>query len=109
LNEPIKENMFKQSERTYPVDLVYTSDKIYKAEILIPGGYSASYIPAPVHVNNDFIKMDYSNNLEGNKLTVYGNYNLKHRIFAANKYSSLKYVMNQVIKTFNDKVVLEKK
>ena len=90
-----------------PVDFVYVSGKTFYAEVYLPGGYHVSYLPAALHEDNDFISIVFKCDAQQDRIVVAGSYNFKLKTYPADQYNTLKYFMNEIIKSFNDKIVLE--
>jgi len=109
LSEVLSANPLKQTTRTYPVDFTYPFGKKFTTEIIIPDGYKVEFVPAPLIINNAMVSVDYKTiTSEENKITISGNYSFKKAVYEATEYSNLKYVYNEIIKKFNEKVILTK-
>jgi len=107
LNEPPTENMFKQSVRQNPIDIVYAFSQEYHSEIIIPNGYKISYRPKDNEIDNSLVNMIYSIKQEDNRLMIDAGYTFKGVVYKKEAYGFLKYFYGEVIKQFNDKIVLE--
>ena len=109
LNEPLTENPIKQGNRKYPIDFTYSFGKRFKSIITIPQGYKIEYIPESLKTNNIHISMEYQViNLDSTKILVTGLYTFKKPIYEAEDITSLKLYFNDIIKKFNEKIVLVK-
>ena len=103
------ENVFKQTTRTLPVDLIFFQSGNYKSTILIPDGYKISQIPQAYENNGPYIKISYKVNLSDDKIEISGDYLFKKIIYEAREYQALKVTFDKVISLFNEMIVLEKK
>jgi len=103
------ENIFKQTTRTLPVDLIYFQSRHYKSTIQIPDGYKISQIPQAYENNGPYIKISYKVNLSDDRIEISGDYLFKKNIYEAREYQALKVTFDKVISLFNEMIVLEKK
>ncbi|NJO68686.1 MAG: hypothetical protein HC830_04870 [Bacteroidetes bacterium] len=109
LNEPPSENPLKQVTRTYPVDFTYPFGRNFSSTIEIPQGYKVEFTPEPFKINNQMVSVDYQVfRSEVNKINVTGVYIFKKAVYDSEEYRNLKYIYNEIIKKFNEKVVLVK-
>jgi len=106
---PPSENMFKQTSRTLPVDLIYQHSGTYKSTIHIPDGYKISHLPGNYENDGPYIKISYQANTSGNDIEISGNYLFKKNIYEAGRYMSLKVTFDKIVSLFNEMIVLEKK
>jgi hypothetical protein len=108
LLEPISENPLKQAKRTYPIDMTYAKSRLYHAEVQIPHGYELEGIPERYAVNNSLVMIQYSAKEADNQLVFDAAYCFKNAVYHAADYSKLKFYFNEIIKKFNQKIVLIK-
>jgi hypothetical protein len=109
LNEPISENPFKQTSRSYPIDMEYKRNRQFYSEIEIPAGYKAEYLPTDKQTAGKLVQYEYKVvKLSTNKIAVIGSYNFNQAVYQAEDYLKLKFYYNDIIKIFNDKIVLVK-
>jgi hypothetical protein len=109
-DEALKDNPFKQDSRTYPIDMLYPRIYTYYAQINIPDGYAVESIPEELTMNGKLVQISYKiSEIAGNKLIVSANYKYNNAIYKAEDYRNLKFYNNQIIKKFNEKIVLVKK
>jgi len=106
---PPSENIFKQTSRTLPVDLIYQHSGSYKTTIHIPDGYKVSYYPQDFDNNGPYIKIGYHTNISGNSIEITCNYLFKNNMYDAGYYLALKATFDQIVSLFNEMIVLEKK
>ncbi len=108
-NQSITENIFKQKERTLPVDLLHKHAAKYKSIIHIPEGYKIEYLPKEVKHNGRVMIINYSAVEKNNSIEVVADYQFKKYIYEAKDYQILKVTYEEAIKCFNDMIILSKK
>jgi hypothetical protein len=109
LNEPISINPLKQSTRLYPVDFIYPFGKKYISMIEVPKDYKTEFLPESIKIDNENIYIEYKIVLlDNNRLLTNGFYTFKKAVYPPEEYAKLKYYYNEIIKKFNEKVVLVK-
>ncbi len=106
---PASINPFKESGRTYPIDMTYPSTDIFAAEIEIPEGYKIEQKPVDVSMKGKLVEIEYKI-LQKSKheILVMGSYKFNKAVYAAEDYGKLKFYYNQIIKKFNERIVLVK-
>ena len=107
-SETLKNNMFTQSERAIPVDLIYPDKKEFTTTITIPSGYKLDSLPKPMTIDNPMFQLEYNALQHGNKITVTLKYYFKQAIYPAADYLKLKAFFGQVIKKGNERIVVSK-
>jgi len=110
LNQSETNNPFKQTQRTLPVDLIHRRAAKYKSIIHIPDGYKVDYLPKEVKHDGRVMIVNYSaiENPDKKQIEVTADYQFKKNIYEAKDYQFLKSTFDQMIKTFNDMIVLSK-
>lgn len=109
LNEAITENPLKQLTRQYPLDFIYPYGRTFKSIITIPKGYKIQFMPTALNINNNLVTVSYQiSEIEENKLIVTGAYVFNNGLYTAEEYPKIRYYFNEIIKKFNEKIVLEK-
>ena len=110
LNQSQTDNLFKQTKRTLPVDLIHRHAAKYKSTIHIPEGYKVDYLPKEIKYNAKLMIINYFaiENPEKRQIEVTADYQFKNYIYEAKDYQILKALFDQMIKTFNDMIVLSK-
>jgi hypothetical protein len=109
LEEPISVNPFKQAFRNYPIDMEYKKTRQFFSEIEIPEGYKVEHLPVNQVTNGKLVQYDYKIvQLSTNRLSISGYYSFSEAIFNAEDYSKLKFYFNDIMKIFNEKIVLVK-
>jgi hypothetical protein len=103
-----QDNIFKQNKRTLPVDMILRDGGSYKATIEIPAGYKVEYLPKEINHDGKIVEMHYKAEQHDNSITVEAGYVFKKSIYEAKDYTALKFSYNEVIKVFNEMIVLVK-
>ena len=103
------ENMFKQTRRTLPIDLIYLHGGNYKSTIRIPDGYKISQLPESYENDGPFMRISYKINASEKSVEISGSYIFKKNIYEARNYSALKGTFEKMVSLFNEMIVLEKK
>lgn len=102
-------NPFKQTTRTYPIDFTYPSSKKYRSIIKIPKGYKIEFVPTDLTINNAQVSIEYKTTvMQDSSLVINGIFTLKNAVYPATEYDKIKYYHNEIVKKFNEKVVLVK-
>ena len=106
---PAAINPFKESGRTYPIDMTYPYTYLFVSQIKLPEGYKIEQKPIDVSMKGKLVETDYkvSQNSE-NEILVMGSYKFNKAVYAAEDYGKLKFYYNQIVKKFNEKFVLVK-
>lgn len=110
LNEPMSENPFKQDDRTYPIDMNYIQTRKYTSEIEIPNGYKIQEIPEPLSTANKWLSIRYNVDMKENENKIYidAQYSTTMAVYEAEDFRNLKYMYNEMIKKFNEKIIFTK-
>ncbi|WP_420318088.1 DUF3857 domain-containing protein [Ekhidna sp.] len=108
LNLPLQTNGLTQKTRSYPVDFTYPFSEVYESNISLPTDYSVSELPENLSIKNDLaeIELTYSK-LEGG-IKVVGKYQFKKAVYNANEYARIKFYLDEIVKKFNQEILLEK-
>lgn len=109
LNLSLSKNSLTQRNRTYPVDFIYPWENRFESVLEIPSGFLLSELPAGYHLENELAEINLNYSIDGRILRVKGNYKFKKSTYAANEYSRIKFYFDQIVKNFNEPIVLEKK
>ncbi len=108
LNQSLTENIFKQTTRSLPIDLIHRHAAKYHTVIYIPDGYEVEYLPKQVD-HNGKIKLQYEAKEKDGMIEVNASYQFKQSIYEAKDYMALKVTFDDMIKIFNEMIVLKKK
>lgn len=104
-----RNNIFKQSKRTLPVDMNELKSESYAANIHIPEGYQLDFIPENMMLNNDVLQITYNSKISDETIQVEFSYNFKDYVFPAEKYSKLKDSYAQLLSKMSEMIVFSKK
>jgi len=107
-HEPLEENLLKSPNRQYPVDFVYRKIRQFETNFKVPAGYRVSYMPEKYSVDHGLVKIYYSATISGDAVTVKGMYEFKKSVYRAVEYKDFRFFLSQIVKRFNDKIILEK-
>ena len=107
LKLPISTNELTQKERNYPVDFVYPSKEQFETTLKIPFGYNILTLPKPFEINNELVEINLNYFVSDGTFFAKGSYKFKKGIYVAEEYSKIKYYLDQIIKYFNQPIVLE--
>lgn len=108
LNQSVTDNIFKQIKRKLPVDLIYCRGGQFISTIEIPDGYRVEYLPSPLNYNGRLITINYSTSVVDNKIKVIAGYTFKQSIYNAIDYGLLKGYYGEIVKKFNEMIILVK-
>jgi hypothetical protein len=108
LNYPPQENLLKQKNRTYPVDLIYKRTNNFGSEIIIPEGYKALDLPENLSIDNNLVRIIYGVKKEASSIKVTASIIYKKAIYQPKDYVALKKHMETVVEKLNEQIVLEK-
>jgi hypothetical protein len=104
----IEENPLKVSYRNYPVDMIYPETNNFDLTIDIPSGYKLAELPKEVAIDDALVSITYKAESDQNKVHIVGSYAFKKAVYQKQDYLSLKVYFNNIVKTFNDKIMLVK-
>jgi hypothetical protein len=110
--EGYKENLFKSTERYYPVEMPYTFDETYVFSMIIPPGYELDELPKSVVVKLNEAgdgQFEYRLSEAGGTISMRSRIQLKRANFAPDEYEILREFFNLVVKKHNEQIVLKKK
>ena len=111
LAEGFKENPFKSAERLYPVEMPYTMNEIYVANIEVPAGYVLEEAPKSTKVNlfDDEGFFEYMVSTDGTRVMLRIRLVIKRAEFAAEDYEGLREFFSYVVKKQAETIVFKKK
>lgn len=108
LRESIAENPLKQSERNYPIDLIFSQKQSYESTINIPDGYQVDFVSPDYKFSNALCDINYSTQQVDRILTVRFDYTLKNAIYSAKEYTKIRAYYDEIVKRGTEKIVLSK-
>jgi len=107
-NEVISDNPLKQKERSYPIDMIYSKQKIYESDFTIPDNYKISFIPANENIDCEKFVLNYKTETSKNHIHISLSYLFKQSEYPAAEYANLKTYFDEIISKAAEKIVLEK-
>jgi len=108
LQEAEQSNNLKSLTRKYPVDFIFKKNKQLEASFKIPKGYKISYLPENYSVDNDLVTISYSTSNLNDVVTITGKYEFKKSVYPPQNYNQLRDFISEIVKRFNDKILIEK-
>lgn len=106
LDLPMTKNGLTQKARSYPVDFIFPLNEEFESSIILPEGYTITDIPEPYHLSNDLAEINFETSTYKNELQIKGYYKLKKAVYGANEYPRIKHYIDQIVKHFNQSIVL---
>lgn len=106
-----RENPFKASTRTYPVEMPYCTEKIYVLNMDIPEGYEVEELPksARVNLNDNEGKFEYIIQAAADKIQMRCVVKLNKANFMPDDYDTLRDFFAFVVKKEQEQIVFKKK
>ena len=95
--------------RKYPVSIKYEYTEIDTTELVLPAGYLAEALPAPVKIESEFGRYSSSVEMKPDKLVYYRKYENFSGEFPASAFNDLVRFYDQIYKADRSRVVLVKK
>ncbi len=110
LDSRISTNPFKLKERSYPIDFGYPWLFQFSLKLTIPENYKIKALPTNTafKLPNNGGKYIYNINQKGNVISMISRFSIVRPYFLPEEYPSLKEFFNQIIKTQNSLITLEK-
>lgn len=108
LNLPLSHNNLTQKKRSYPVDFIYPWENQFESTLVVPDNFLLTELPKGYKLDNDLAEIKLAYSYEKSILKVKGNFKFKKATYLAHEYARVKYYLNQIIKYFNQPIVLEK-
>jgi len=111
MSEGYKENPFKAAERTYPVEMPYTTDETYILNMEIPNGYTVDELPKSVKVafNETEGFFEYIIAKDDNNVQLRSRVKLKRANFSPDDYGTLRDFFAFIVKKQSEQIVFKKK
>ncbi len=108
LKLPLSKNSLTQKKRIYPIDFIYPWENAFESSLEIPNNFLIADIPIGYKLDNDLAEIHLNYSLENDILTTKGKYKFKKSTYSAAEYSRVKYYLDEIVKQFNQPLVLEK-
>lgn len=109
LHLPLSTNHLTQKERNYPVDFVHPWEEQFESVLNVPDNYTLASLPEPFKVDNELAEINLDYHFSNGALIAKGNYKFKKAVYAANEYPQVKGYFDEIVKRFNQPVLLELK
>ncbi|MGY5353712.1 transglutaminase domain-containing protein [Wenyingzhuangia sp. IMCC45467] len=107
LKLPLSTNHLTQKTRSYPVDFEYLRDNQFQSLVTLPNNYNFSSLPESYHISNDLVDINIDYQINGKTLSATGNYKFKKSIYVANEYARIKSYIDQIVRHFNQPILLK--
>jgi len=110
LNEQIKENPFKVSEREYPIDFGYARDKTLIVNYVFPKGYMVVNLPenASMKLPENTASFSCRSTVTEGKITIVYKISVNTPVFVQTQYADLREFYNQIVAKEAEPIVLKK-
>ncbi|MEO5684731.1 MAG: DUF3857 domain-containing protein [Chitinophagaceae bacterium] len=111
MTEGYKTNPFKSAERTYPVEMPYTTDETYLLNMEIPEGYTVEEIPKSTKVafNEDEGFFEYLVQKSADGIQLRSRLKINKATFTPEDYEGLRDFFAFVVKKQGEQIVLKRK
>jgi hypothetical protein len=109
LHEVLSDNPLKQKSRTYPIDMIYVSYKLYTSTIQVPEGYKCDFVPKNTRIKNDKFELEYKVSVFEDFVNITFYYYFKRPVYKADEYIDIKFYFDEVINKAAEKIVFQKK
>lgn len=106
-----RENFFKATERSYPVEMPYVSDETFVLNLVLPAGYLIEELPKSARVNFGDRDGFFEYLIEGSGETIKLRSRLKisRAVYAPEEYNDLREFFSYVVKKHAESIVLKRK
>lgn len=111
-SEGYRENPFKSTKRSYPVEMPYTIDETYLLQLTVPEGYVTDELPRQLVVKlneADDGMFEYRLSESNGTISLRSRLRLKRSYFQPDEYETLREFFNMVVKKHNEQIVFKKK
>ncbi len=105
-----KENVFKSSNREYPIDFGYGYTNAYMISIKIPEGYEVVELPKSraFKMPENIGAFSFRSNIANGTIQIVVNETVNQAFLPSDYYLTLKEFYNQVVEKENEQIVLKK-
>lgn len=109
-HEAYKENLFKATERQFPIEIPYKINEIYQLSMEIPKGYKVEEMPKStrVNLNGDEGMFEYIILKEENSIKLRSIVKLNKANYLVDDYQTLRDFFAMVVKKHAEQIVLKK-
>ena len=111
LTDAINDNPFKSAERKYPVEMPYTINEMYTANIDVPEGYEIEELPKPekIKFNNEEGLYEYIVQNKGSTIAIQCKLWLGWANYSLEDYEGLRDFFGKIVKKQSEQIVFKKK
>jgi Domain of Unknown Function with PDB structure (DUF3857)/Domain of Unknown Function with PDB structure (DUF3858)/Transglutaminase-like superfamily len=109
--EGYKKNPFASAERSYPVEMPFTSDEVYLLTMEVPAGYVVDELPKALKVKLDDQGSGYFEYLvsqSGNTISLRSRLRISRTLFLPDEYDMLREFFKMVVNKHNEQIVFKK-
>lgn len=105
-----QENPFKQDQREYPIDFIYSFNEKYQVNVMIPDGYALESLPESTvaQFNGASGEFKYVSQENGKMLQFIISLDLGQSFILPTEYADFKQFYQLMIEKQNEKIVLKK-
>lgn len=105
-----QENPFKQDQREYPIDFIYSFNEKYQVNVMIPDGYALESLPESTvaQFNGASGEFKYVSQENGKMLQFVISLDLGQSFILPTEYADFKQFYQLMIEKQNEKIVLKK-
>lgn len=106
----VKQNPFKEDERTYPIDFIYPQTNAYTITYEIPEGYEVDFLPASKKFLTGSNSITTSWIVAKDEKQIKIRFNLDYNIafIDSKEYNDIKKIFDEIIKFKDERIVLKK-
>lgn len=111
LEHKMKENVFKQEDRMYPVDFSVAIEEAYYINYTIPDGYKVDELPKPFRVkwHDESVKYEFIIEQKENKIKIVNKFYVNKAIFEPEEYADLRKFFASIVAKHEEVIVIKKK
>jgi hypothetical protein len=110
--EGYRKNPFTASERTYPVEMPYTSDETYLLTMEVPNGYAVDELPKQLVAKLDdqgSAYFEYRISQSGTTISLRSRIKFERTLFMPEEYETLREFFKMIVSKQNEQIVFKKK
>jgi hypothetical protein len=111
INAGYKENPFKSTNRNYPVEMPYLTDRVYILKLQIPAGYEVDELPRSENIilNEGDGVFEYKISKNDKEINLRSELKLEKAAFVPEDYVNLRAFFDHVVKKYAESIVFKKK
>jgi hypothetical protein len=110
LGEVLKANPFHADERTYPIEMPYTTNDIYNLSMEIPKGYKLEEMPKSTRLSFNETEgfFEYLISTDGKMINIKCTTLINETYFSSEDYQALRDFFSHVVKKHSEQIVFKK-